>query len=379
MFYSKEKINEFRSYDIHKVGEAIGIFKDESDYLGLCPIHELKDKTKAHNPSLNYNRKTNKCRCFICSKSFDTIDLVANAYNLNFIDACERIDNIINGKFIENSSIVIKKVEKKETITEEDKEEKYEHALRNSTSMSRFHGAKTNGSNMGNNFLLDKYLNSRAINYEKIKPYLEANDIEIRHCYLSFWKHMTTKNDYGEIVDEWYELDGRKITKEQWKDRKYLRFLEKFDNYICFFNLNHHMAVRRNIENFNSGKVIKKEDRYRNVAEGKYFKIDNKAKKTIVFEGFIDCLSFMSSIKPKQISEFNYISLNSTNTIDIYLEHENYGEDEKVFLLLDNDDAGNKGVLKIQEHFKQAKDLRYLFKDFNDVNDYLVAGNKFPL
>ena len=185
MFYSKEKINEFRSYDIHKIGEAIGIFEDESDYLGLCPIHELKDKTKAHNPSLNYNRKTNKCRCFICSKSFDTIDLVANAYNLNFIDACKRIDNIINGKFIENSSIVIKKVEKKETITEEEKEEKYEHALRNSTSMSRFHGAKTSGSNMGNNFLLDKIVRENALT--ETKKYLLSKNENVKELYSQIW------------------------------------------------------------------------------------------------------------------------------------------------------------------------------------------------
>ena len=85
------------------------------------------------------------------------------------------LDEINKGCYmgIDALDIVIKKVEKKETITEEEKEEKYEHALRNSTSMSRFHGAKTSGSNMGNNFLLDKIVRENALT--ETKKYLHGD------------------------------------------------------------------------------------------------------------------------------------------------------------------------------------------------------------
>lgn len=93
----------------------------------------------------------------------------------------------------------------------------------------------------------------------------------------------------------------------------------------------------------------------------------DKNKKTIrIFEGFTDYISFKSLEK----NSSDYLILNSIaliNRCDEILS--NYDEIELYF---DNDAAGNFHTKSTQEKFKNAKDCRAFYKDFKDLNEWLV-------
>ena len=189
---------------------------------------------------------------------------------------------------------------------------------------------------------------------------MEENNLEIRHCYYNSWKVL--KKDENLI----YEKDNKRLNKEDWDK---LRFDEKFDNYIMFHDLKNLIIIRRNIEDFLNHKEIKKEDRYRNVRAAHHSKIDNGQDITIIFESMIDMLSFISNIK--DIRKYNYISLNSTNNIDNFISEENM--DKTYWIMVDNDAAGDDFVEKLQKSSISSIDCRYMFKNYNDVNDSIRA------
>ena len=85
-----------------------------------------------------------------------------------------------------------------------------------------------------------------------------------------------------------------------------------------------------------------------------------------IFEGFFDYLSFLNKFK----SDSDFLILNSLaliNRCDEILS--NYDEIELYF---DNDAAGNSHTKSTQEKFKNAKDCRAFYKDFKDLNEWLI-------
>ncbi|WP_444671086.1 toprim domain-containing protein [Flavobacterium columnare] len=85
-----------------------------------------------------------------------------------------------------------------------------------------------------------------------------------------------------------------------------------------------------------------------------------------IFEGFFDYLSFKNLEK----NSSDYLILNSVamiNRCDEILS--NYDEIELYF---DNDAAGDLYTKSTQEKFKNAKDCRGFYKDFKDLNEWLI-------
>ena len=362
-YYDLEKL---KSYDIRELGFKLGLFENEYDYKGFCPVHE---KNGEHNPSLMYRKYNNTCRCFKCSKTFDNISLIQSYFNIrDFKESCAKLEEITDNKFKKVELVSIKK----EEIIEEDegkKEEKYENAINNSTSLHNMHSK--------NYFWVDSYLQSRCINYQKVKPLLEENGLEIRHCFCSFWNTIFKKDDKGELIRDkndkpivdYYYLDDVKLAPEEYRK---LPFKDKFDNFIMFHDINNKIIVRRNIEDFLSNKEIKHDDRYRNISSAHHSKINNNANITIIFEGFIDMLSFISNIK--DIRKYNYISLNSINNKDKFISEENM--DNHYWIMVDNDEAGDEFVEDLLKVSISSIDCRYMYKNYNDVNDSVKAFKK---
>lgn len=102
---------------------------------------------------------------------------------------------------------------------------------------------------------------------------------------------------------------------------------------------------------------------------------DNQSDFCIVFEGFIDFLSFIELYgEPK----YNVIVLNSivnTKKNEKFISIVN--SSEKVYLLLDNDKDGEKTVKNLQLLYgEKIIDKSYLYKGFNDLNDFLISKNE---
>ena len=92
-----------------------------------------------------------------------------------------------------------------------------------------------------------------------------------------------------------------------------------------------------------------------------------KKKECVVFEGFMDFLSYLT-IKPNTGKDF--IILNSVALTDKAIEVIKQYNDVK--LALDNDKAGDIATQKIIEHIPGAKDVRKFYKNYKDLNEFIM-------
>ena len=77
---TKTDITRLQSIDIEQVAEALGM--RVSRHKALCPFH---DDTR---PSLTFNRRTNKYRCYVCDARGCTIQLVMDSQDWHFYESC---------------------------------------------------------------------------------------------------------------------------------------------------------------------------------------------------------------------------------------------------------------------------------------------------
>lgn len=101
---------------------------------------------------------------------------------------------------------------------------------------------------------------------------------------------------------------------------------------------------------------------------------NNGAKEATVFEGFTDFLSFMAIYKHQPQIPTNYVVLNSASLFEKarpFME-----EHECIRLYLDRDATGqncSKYALSLSSKYK---DESCLYKQYNDLNDWLVNFGK---
>lgn len=96
--------------------------------------------------------------------------------------------------------------------------------------------------------------------------------------------------------------------------------------------------------------------------------LDHGNAPVIVFEGFMDMLSFATLCGGVK---HNYVVLNSTAMVAAGIEvlkplH------NQVYLVLDNDKSGDDATREIQNAIASAVDIRHRFAPYKDVNDYLM-------
>lgn len=89
----------------------------------------------------------------------------------------------------------------------------------------------------------------------------------------------------------------------------------------------------------------------------------------VVFEGFVDMLSFDTMMKEQGKSQtYNYVTLNSTVNAGAAIEVLK-GVKSQIFLCLDNDQAGDEATAEMQKVLVGAQDIRKGLLPFNDVNE----------
>lgn len=96
-----------------------------------------------------------------------------------------------------------------------------------------------------------------------------------------------------------------------------------------------------------------------------------------VFEGMMDYLSFLSLRMEKfpscpSLEAQDYVILNSTSNVDKAIDAlHGY---ERISCLLDNDEAGRKATLAIENALGyHVRDASHLYSEYNDLNDYLCG------
>lgn len=84
---------KLRDLDIRDVAERLGL---EVKQRGNSPcFNTLAHKNGDRHPSLSFDSKTNKFKCFACGVSGDTIDLVAQVESLNYVEAYRRLAELM--------------------------------------------------------------------------------------------------------------------------------------------------------------------------------------------------------------------------------------------------------------------------------------------
>ena len=105
---------------------------------------------------------------------------------------------------------------------------------------------------------------------------------------------------------------------------------------------------------------------------------ENENKICLVFEGFMDYLSFLTlrkygSLPCFDARESDFIVLNSVSSICKALPL--LREYDKTVCLLDNDAAGRNAFASLYKALNgNAEDMSYLYEGFKDLNDYLMDG-----
>jgi DNA primase len=86
-------IERLRNIPIEEVAERLGL--EVRHHKSLCPFHDDS------HPSLTYNRRYNRYRCFVCDAHGDTINLVMAYMHKSFVEACAWLgaDNVFNSRF----------------------------------------------------------------------------------------------------------------------------------------------------------------------------------------------------------------------------------------------------------------------------------------
>lgn len=84
---------KLRDLDIKDVAGRLGL---EVKQKGNSPcFNTLAHKNGDRHPSLAFDPKTNKFKCFACGVSGDTIDLVAKVENLSYVEAYKRLADLM--------------------------------------------------------------------------------------------------------------------------------------------------------------------------------------------------------------------------------------------------------------------------------------------
>jgi len=102
--------------------------------------------------------------------------------------------------------------------------------------------------------------------------------------------------------------------------------------------------------------------------------LDNKSNNITVFEGFFDFMSYQSINKNQQNELTNFLVLNSLSFFErslLLME-----KHQSIHLYLDQDNAGRKYTSLALERSLQFKDESKLYKQYKDINDWLVNFGK---
>ena len=136
---------------------------------------------------------------------------------------------------------------------------------------------------------------------------------------------------------------------------------------IGFENLSEGWELRNS---FYKGSLLKKDISVVNLNNESQNQ-NEAGKKIVVFEGFMDALSFVE-MKPSYYGDI--LVMNSISLLNKTKNHlQNYPQ---IHLFLDNDKAGENCKNSILNSFPEAKDYSEIYSPHKDLNDYLLSRIK---
>ncbi|KQR95183.1 hypothetical protein ASG01_04845 [Chryseobacterium sp. Leaf180] len=224
------------------------------------------------------------------------------------------------------------------------------------------------------------YLHSAGIggnNIDFMRRYLNASVSEVltwaENRKFSSLQYQNTSNPKLENLSKNYEI----LETLNVQHPALLEYLKerKVENQTKFLVEIHYRINNKNyfgiaFKNDSDGYEIR--NKYSKICLGKkdISTISNNSNLVRIFEGFFDFISFKNLENQSQKEPSDYIILNSISMISSLKK--SLGSYENIELYLDNDEAGNRAVKMVMSENQNAKDLRDLYKDYKDLNDWLT-------
>lgn len=98
--------------------------------------------------------------------------------------------------------------------------------------------------------------------------------------------------------------------------------------------------------------------------------IDTNKECCLVFEGFMDCLSYLT-LREFDKPKVNTVILNSTSNLSKAMDF--IKSHSKVYTYLDNDEAGEKATLEIKKVCPTVINQSVKYAKYKDLNEYLIS------
>lgn len=235
------------------------------------------------------------------------------------------------------------------------------------------------GSETQASFKLDKrknqwYLFSEGVggnNVDFVKKYFNSSISEV----LSWAKDQNFSSFHQQVDSQPSNYSITEVNEiKNWNLKKYLNergLSKKVYPYLkeVKFTINSKKLYAIGIQNLSGGWELRNTFYKGSILKKDISVITNNSDKVLVFEGFIDALSF---IELQEDFCFDVIILNSISMLG---KVKNFiHEYSEICLFLDCDNAGIKATNFLLSEFSQATDYSFLYKDYKDFNEFLVAN-----
>lgn len=235
------------------------------------------------------------------------------------------------------------------------------------------------GSETQASFKLDKrknqwYLFSEGVggnNVDFVKKYFNSSISEV----LSWAKDQNFSSFHQQVDSQPSNYSITEVNEiKNWNLKKYLNergLSKKVYPYLkeVKFTINSKKLYAIGIQNLSGGWELRNTFYKGSILKKDISVITNNSDKVLVFEGFIDALSF---IELQEDFCFDVIILNS---ISMLSKVKNFIQEySEICLFLDCDNAGIKATNFMLSEFSQATDYSFLYKDYKDFNEFLVAN-----
>ena len=324
--------------------DGIDLKNDGLDrYSAKCPFHN------ENTPSFKVSESYQNFKCFGCQESGDVIAYFAKRNVLDYYSAATMLAEKLGIKITETNSEQIAKTNKFFKIAS-DLEEFYKNSFK---SLSEFHPAKQEivnrklqitddfGYAPSNNNDMIEYMTKLGHSIEDLTELgfvTEKGGPQLRDRLVFF-----IKNYMGKTIG----FSGRILTKE----------------------VNGYKYV-----NSKASLIFNKQQALYNIEQAK--NLSKQLKLIFIVEGQFDVIAM------KQHGYTNTVAISGSAMTDLHIRdiRRCVGDDGKITLVLDGDEAGKKAMLKVFQNFPELHKQLYVIEipSSKDPCDWLMENNRLP-
>jgi len=231
-------------------------------------------------------------------------------------------------------------------------------------------------------FIMEFYHCSVSEALQKFSSFQQQNNFQNNAVRPQFHLHENTLLNHQDATETAIKIIAAKKPVEDLMLCRYLKqrrieksIADKYCDEVQFTNAGKEKIYKAIGFKNNAGGYELRNEYFKGSSSPKYVTyLDNKSNNISVFEGFFDFMSYQSINQNQEHELTNFLVLNSLSFFErSLLLMEKY---KSIHLYLDHDNAGRKYTNLALKRSLQFKDESKLYKQYKDINDWLVNFGK---